>query len=321
MVEGDVICAGQTININGTVNGNVRVAGNSISINGTVVRNVMAFGASITLGTDASVGWDFLLVGANGEIRGKIGRDLYGAVTSATIAGEIGNNVQLRLDDRSKTEKGGNRKSSLNITKTAVIRGKLTYTAAQKATIAAEASIVGEITHNQPKIKTDKKDLTVFWAWSKLYSIFSALVIGLVLISLWKDEIKKMTDKMLDKVSTSIGWGIVIMFLTPIIAILLVITLIGIPLAILLMLVWLIAIWLSKIFVGILVGRSILERIWNKQNPEYSGLIWAMIIGIVITQIIFSIPIIGWLLCLVAMWWGLGGIYLFFKKVKKINKI
>ncbi|MCK4553560.1 hypothetical protein KAU19_01185, partial [Candidatus Parcubacteria bacterium] len=124
-------------------------------------------------------------------------------------------------------------------------------------------------------------------------------------------QIKKLTDKMLDKVGPSIGWGVIVMFLTPIIAILLLITLIGMPLAFILIGVWLIALFVSKILVGILIGRELLKRFWEKKKDS---LLLAMVIGIVIAWIIFSLPIIGWLLCLVAMWWGVGGIWLYFRK-------
>lgn len=302
-VEGDVICvAAQAVNINGAVNGSVRAAGNSININGQVARNVMAFGAAVSLGREASVGWDMLIGAATGEIRGKVGRDLYGGASAVTIAGEVGKDVRLKMDSQ-KPDKSG-----LTIIDEAKIGGNVVYTDKNEALIAGNAVIAGEITRNQPKLAKEKTVMA--WAWGRLYSIFSALVIGLVLISLWGKQIKKLTDNMLDKIGTSIGWGAVIMFLTPIIAILLLITFIGIPLAFLLIGVWLIALFISKILVGILIGRSLLEKFWTKKKDS---LIWAMIIGIVIAWIIFSTPVIGWLLSLVALWWGLGGIWLYFK--------
>lgn len=315
-VEGDVICAGQSVNINGEVGGSVRAAGNTVNINGTVARGVQAFGASVILGKGASVGWDMLMAGATGEIRGKIGRGLHGAAANVVIGGEIGQDVRLKLDEKIQAEKRGigfekKEKSPLTITDEAVINGSLIYSSSREGLIAEGASIAGEVKHNLPKIKPAKKKMALGYAWGKLYSIFAALVVGLVLISLWGKEIKKLTDKMLNKVGASIGWGIVVMFITPILAILLLITLIGIPLAFIMMAVWLIALYISKILVGILIGRSILEKLWKKQKES---LIWAMIIGIVATWIVFSIPVIGWLLCLVAVWWGLGGIWLYCKK-------
>ena len=309
IVEGDVICAGQSVNIDGVVNGSVRVAGNSININGQVAHNAMVFGAAVNLGAEAVVGWDMLIGAATGEIRGKVGRDLYGGAASATIAGEIGKDVRLKIDNQ-KTDKSG-----LTIIDGATIGGNIIYTDKVEASIASNVVVAGEITHNLPKVRKGKTITS--WAWGRLYSIFSALVVGLVLISLWHKQIKKLTDNMLDKVGISIGWGVIVMFLTPIIAILLLITLIGIPLAFILIGVWLIALFISKILVGILIGRSLLDKLGNKKqdSKQKDSLIFAMVIGIIIAWIIFSIPVVGWLICLVAMWWGLGGIWLYFKKI------
>jgi hypothetical protein len=314
-VEGDVICGGQSINLQGGVGGSARVAGNTININGHIARGVQAFGSSIILGNEGTVGWDMLLAGATAEIRGKVGRDLHGAAANAVIAGEIANNVRLRLDNRVKAETRGitveREKSPLMITDTAKIGGAVTYSACCEANIAEGASIAGEVKLNLKESKEKERELTLAYLWGKLYSIFAALVVGLVLISLWRKEILKLTDAMLKKISTSIGWGIVVMFISPLIAILLLLTIIGIPLALILFALWLIALYLSKILVGILAGQSIMEKIWTKKKDS---LIWAMIIGITATWIIYSIPIIGWLFALVAAWWGLGGIWLYCKK-------
>ena len=116
---------------------------------------------------------------------------------------------------------------------------------------------------------------------------------------------------MLKNTGPAIGWGAVLMFLTPIVALLLFITLIGIPLSIIILALWFIALYLSKIIIGILVGRGILEKLLPKKNKS---LIWAMIIGVIIVWMITSLPLIGWLFCLTAIWWALGGMWLYYKK-------
>lgn len=315
-VEGDVICGAQTININGYVGGSIRVAGNSININGTVARGVQALGASIVLGTEASVGSDMFIAGAAGDIRGNIAGDLHGVAETVIIAGQIDKDVKLRLSNRIKSEARGvkfREPDPLIITDEAVIGGNVYYTSGIKGKISETAVIGGETGHSSPK-KTSKKNFAVLSGWKKLISIFSALIIGLVLISLWRKQIKQLTDKMLNDAGVSIGWGVVVMFITPILALLLIITIIGIPLAMIVICLWLIALYISKILVGILIGRSLVEKFWKSKKDS---LIWAMVVGVVVSWLIFSIPIIGWLLCLVAMWWGLGGMWLYFKKAQQ----
>jgi len=310
-IDGDIICAGQTININGPVGGSVRTAGNSININSSVARNVQAFGASINLDTEGSVGWDMLVAGATAEIKGNVGGDLHGGGADFIIASEIGGDVKLKLDDRVKGGQKGvawqDDKRALKITDSAAIGGDLIYTAGTEANIAEGATINGEITRNEPKIKKVQAWPSVSWLWGKLFSIFSALVISLVLISLWSKSIIKLTDRMLERAGPAIGWGAVVLFLTPIIFIILLFTVIGIPLAFILIGVWVLALVLSKILAGIAIGRAVLDKVWHKKKDS---LIWAMIIGVIVVYILCGVPFIGWLLGLLAVLWGLGGIWL-----------
>lgn len=314
-VEGDVICGGQSVIVNGQIGGSVRAAGNTIQINASVGRTVQAFGAAISLGSDADTGSDMLIAGAFAEVRGKVGGDLHGSAAYLNISGEVVGNVRFKMDSGIQNEAKGmnfkNKDTGIVIADTAIINGDLVYSAIEPAAIADSAVINGELTYNEIEQQAARKKIFMGWAWGRLYSIFSALVIGLVLITIWRKQITELTDKMNKQIGPAIGWGIIIMFITPIIAILLLITIIGIPLAFLLLGIWIIALVLSKVFVGILVGRRLMEKISKKKQES---LIWAMILGIVVTWLIFSIPGLGWILALIAMWYGLGGLWLYFRK-------
>jgi len=307
-VDGDVICAGQSIIVNGIVGGSVRAAGSAININNKIARNLYAFGADVNLGDKGEVGWDMMVAAATTEIRGKIGRTLHGSVASADITGKIAKYVSLRFDSNQKQQK----EPSLKIEDSAVIGGDLNYTSRMEAQISDKAVIKGKINYSLPKEKIAKeRNIFAAWAWGRLFTIFSALAIGIILVSLWPEIMKKMTGKMLEKSGASIGWGVLLFFIAPLIFIALLITIIGIPLAFLSLGIYVIALALSKIFVGILIGRSLVDRFWQAKKDS---LMWAMIIGIVATWLVYSIPVLGWVLSLVAMWWGIGGIWLQLKK-------
>ncbi|MDP2736396.1 MAG: polymer-forming cytoskeletal protein [bacterium] len=304
-VEGDVFCAGQSININGKIGGSLRVAGNSITLNGQVARNAVTIGASIVTADSSSVGWDLLILGNIFELRGNIGRDLYGSATKVNLAGQVGKNIDLNFGAKNNNDK------SLIISSTAKIDGEVKYKSDKDAAIDPGAVIKGEVIHNFPTAVAKKSHLAdLGWWWGKLISIFSALVIGLVLISFWREKIIKITDLMLAKVGPSLGWGILTLLLIPLIVIILLITIIGMPLAFISLALWLIAIYVSKILVGILVGRSLINNYWPKKKDS---LILAMIIGIIVAHLIFALPFIGWIIALLAIFWGLGGIMLTLK--------
>lgn len=312
-IEGDVICAAQNVNMNGQVGGSFRVAGNTLNVNGAIARSAMLFGAFTNIGNEAKIGWDALIATGNGDLRGQIGGDLHGAGGQILIAGEVAKNISIRMDEGNGMQKknlGGKSQANLIIAKDAKIGGNVTYTSRQAAQVEDGASIKGELKQNQPAMPIKKGKTALMGGWL-LVSLFSALVIGLVIVSLWREPIKHLTDMMLEKIGPAIGWGAVVLFLGPIVLILLLFTLIGVPLAFILFGIWLIAIYISKILVGILIGRSLMNKFWEKRKDS---VIIAMIIGIIAAWILCSLPIIGWLLSLIAVLWGLGGIWLYFRK-------
>lgn len=305
-VAGDVICAGQSLNLNGQIGGNLRVVGDTINFGGQTERNGMILGATVVASASSSIGWDLLAVGNIFELRGDIGRDLYGGVAKANLTGRIGKNVNLHFGQSNQ------KTAPLTIGPNARINGQIKYTSEKDAVIENGAVIGGEVVHNRPKIAAKKPNyLNLAWWWGNIISVFSALVIGLVLISLWRAPIIKIIDLMLNKIGAAFGWGILALLLTPPLAIILLITIIGIPLSLILLALWLIALYVSNVFVGILVGRSLLNNFLPKQKDS---LILAMVIGVVLSYLFFSLPIIGLSLSLVAMIWGLGGIMLALKK-------
>lgn len=302
-VEGSVFCAGQSIVVDGPVSGSVRVAGSAININNVVGQNVNAFGATVNLSDASKVGWDVLIGTASANLNGEINKDLHGGGAAITINGKVGKNVNLSLGDKN---------SQLTLGDRANIGGNLSYQAEKDASISDKAKIAGKTERKEFK-RSDwqgpKLGKIIFWGL--IYSILASILVGLVLIGLFKRPIITTTEHMLKSIWASIGLGFAAVVLGPIALILLALTLVGIPLALLLLGVWIIAIGISKIVAGIFVGRVLVQKYWSAKKDS---LVWQMIIGIIILSLIAIIPFIGWLAALIIMFWALGGMLIAAKK-------
>lgn len=303
-VDGDIICAAQTINITGEVLGNVRVAGNSINLSGTVGRNMNAFGANINISDKAKVGWDLLIAGAQAEMRGNVDGNLHGSVGKLLVAGRVAKNLDIKVDSNLENKAKG----SLEITDAGSVEGDVIYTGIDEAKIDKE-KVSGRIIHNLPESATNKMFLA--YLWSRVYAIFSALLVGLVLLSLWRKQTLAIIDRMQHKIGANIGFGAIIMFLPPIAALFLMFTLIGIPLSLILLALWIIAIFVGRVIFGIMVGRFLIKKMIHRQTPK---LFLEMILGIVVCSVIFTLPLIGWLGAMVGTWWSLGAMWSYFNK-------
>ncbi len=297
-VDGSVFSVASNILINGEILGNVRVAGSNIIIENKVGRNVMAAGSNVSLTSQAEVAGHLSLAGAVLDVRSKTGGNFEAVGESITLAGDIGGKTKLNLD---KT-------GQVVFLSSAHLMGNFEYTASKEITVSSEVTIDGETIFNQFYPREQKKRvlgiITAGYFFFKLIQLFGLLIVGLVIISLAKKKVLETADLMLKEPAKQIGQGLVWFIVTPVVIILLLITVIGIPLAFLLSLTYIILIYLSKVFAGLAIGLMLTKAFgWQKMS-----LIGSLILGIIIFVILKSIPIIGWLFSLVAIWWGLGAL-------------
>lgn len=299
-VGGDIITAGSTLNVNGQVDGNIRALGNQINLNSSVGKNITLVAAVLNYGQSASTGGDLVVMASQLNLSGSVIGHLYAGGDLINIDGKIGKGADLRL--------GGTAKTPLNISNEAIINGDLNYYSKNAANITNRAAISGQLNHKE--IGGQKSPLLA-WFWGRLYALFAALICGLVLITLLKKkwpQFKKLSE---NKVGRNFGIGALILFLSPLAALILAITFIGLPLAAIIIAVWLIVIYLAKILVAVLFGGWLENKLFKKEDP---GLFRPLVLGVLAAWIVFSIPFIGWLISLAATIFGLGLIYLIKKE-------
>jgi hypothetical protein len=134
-------------------------------------------------------------------------------------------------------------------------------------------------------------------AWWIGYSA-SSLVLGLVLLALFPGLDASAVDAWRNRIGDSIGWGVGLFFLLPLVIVVLFITVVAIPLAVALLLA------LALIYsIGYVVGVTILGRLLIK--PPTSRFL-AFVVGWVIARALALIPVIGGLAFAAASVVGLG---------------
>ncbi len=292
-VNGDIIGAAQALNFNGDVKGNIRAAANYLNINGSVGRNLNAFGAVTVLSQNSHIAWDVLVFSVSAEVRGIIEGNLHGAVSKALIAGKIGHDVNLKIDGK----KG---EQSLVVNKEAVIAGNLNYTSLNNAVIESESSVGGQVLKTQPK--NNSFDWGAF-IWMRIFGIFSALFIGLALWFLWKDGVEQSLQGIKNKWGLNLLNGLIILGVLPLACVILVLTFIGLPLALILAVLGIVFFCLGKVIFAIFVGHLALSYLTKKKMPVIS-----MAIGILVVWLLCAIPYVGWLFSLTAMILGGGAL-------------
>lgn len=295
-VEGDVIVAGQNVVINGEVGGNIRVIGNSVTINSQVARNLNAIGADVVLGKDSRVGWDAMIIAASAQVKGVINGALDSYVQNLIISGKIGKNVNIKANNKNQAPK-------IIITRDTIINGDLNYIAPTPAEIESGASISGQMNYQAPVIQ--KKNTVSTWLWARFFSILSILLIGLIFLFILTKHTNNVLRLMKSHFGKSFLIGAIVFLIIPPLSLVLAITIIGLPLAMILISLWLAGIFMTKALMAIFLGNLLIKDVFKKPQAP---LFWSLIFGTIIISILFALPLVGWIISLLTIWLGLGGI-------------
>ncbi|MDD2822556.1 MAG: polymer-forming cytoskeletal protein [Candidatus Daviesbacteria bacterium] len=296
-VNGDLLMAGGNLNINGTVTGNIRAAGGNININGKVGRNISAVGGSINVFQNASVTGSIVTAGGNINI-------LSPAKDIVLAGGQVNFGSSVSGDINAATEQ-------LTLSPGAKIGGNLIYWSNNKANINPGASVSGTVTQNIPPRNTQsqnqitRQSVIGVFAFFKLISFLTALIIGFLLIYLFPEFTANIATKISSNWLLSFGVGFLVLAITPILVIMLFVTIVGMPIAVIWIFYILFALWLAKIFVALSIGQFLkryLKQTW--------GIYLLYSVGLIVYYLIGLIPIIGGIFGFIAALIGLGAIIL-----------
>ena len=304
-INGDLIAAGKTIKVNGPVNGSIIAAGGTININGEVSHAVRIIGE--TLNINGTIGRDLLAAGEEFSMAStaEIGSDLILGAGTAHIDGLIKGNINGGVEH-------------LSIASTASIQGELTYTSENEAIIQSGAQIMGSITHKLPDIK---ERLAVgthrlpdvgkrlapaigFGFWARVIGFLMTLVVGIIIILLAPKRSKAITESIRTHPWASLGWGAIILIFTPIAALIVCITIIGIPLGFITIILYGIAIYFTQLFVGLFFGQLIIGS--SRKVGSRAALVGALVLGLAIFSLLKLIPYLGGIIGLASVLFGLG---------------
>jgi cytoskeletal protein CcmA (bactofilin family) len=297
IVNGSVMAAGRIVNINGDITHAVRAVGETININGDVGGDLMAGCGKMNIASTARIGGDLLFGADIAIIDGPIEGDIKGSGREVTISNGVNGNVELEVE-------------RLTVLPTANIGGDLNYTCSEEADIQSGAQIVGATTHTLPGVKKDWAKVfpfvLFFGVLAKVLNFLMALVTGVVIIFIAPKRLMSIAEAIGNRPGPSAGWGALIVFVAPIAAALVCLTIIGIPVGLIALVLYGIALYVAQIPVGLLIGRLIIGRFRVVEGK--ATMIGALALGLAILKLLSLIPYFGFVVGLAVVIFGLGAV-------------
>lgn len=292
-VNGGVSFAGQMLTVNGEIAHGVRLAGQTINVSGNIGRDLMAAGSDAKVTSAAKIGGDLILAVGTSRIDGHISGNIIGGAGEITITDGVEGNIELEAD-------------KLTIASTADIQGNLTYTSKNEANIQVGAQIGGKTTHKVPEVK--EPVVPTLGIWGKVIFSLMTLLAGIVIILIAPRRAAAVATSIRQKPWLSLGWGAIILFATPIAAIITFVTVVGIPVGLIGLTLYGIAIYLSQIAIGLFIGYWIINSFSKVESRGV--LVGALALGLAILTLLKLIPYIGFPLWLATALFGIGAMVL-----------
>ncbi len=275
-----LFAAGNNINISGATSKDVFVAGNVINVDSSKIRDLYAAGSNITI---------------NSDLEGSV----YAGGNKVVINSIIKGDVTIEAED-------------ITISEETVINGTLKYPEDAHINIASGAIITEQKTYKSLDKETIKvTPVTIIKRI--LFNFISKLIVAFIFFTLCKNLFKniKKEEKTAGHLCKTSAIGLGLLILVPIVAIILLVTLIGLPVGIISLLLYGILIYLSSIVASYYVGTWVWKK---KKTNEYLLLTCSLAAYYVLA----NLPVIRGLVVFLALILGLG---IFFNQIVKSVKV
>lgn len=303
-INGDVFAAANNIIIKGKINGSLRIVGQRLDVAAQVDRNIMAFGQAFRLDSQANVNGILSFWGQSASVAGSVAR-LEGAMEILAITGEVRNDVDVYIASNQAKE-------NIKLSDSALVGGTLYYKALDKLQINENAQ-VGDIAFNKI-VHKEKKDNYSGKVFATLLEFFGMLIIGMIALYAWPSIFKKTYAYVYKKPIYSFFVGLASIILTPIVAILLAVTLIGLPVSIVLMVLWGLALYLVSILAAWILAKLLKDKFLP--NKKWSDLL-TLALGILVYICVGKIPFLGPIVIALLYMMAWGGFYRLLKHSKE----
>jgi ABC-type xylose transport system permease subunit len=213
------------------------------------------------------------------EMLGNVTSDLTGSAGTLALGGYVGGDAELQ---------SGN----LAVMPDARIEGDLSYTAPERIEVP-EGVVGGAVYYNM--VSDGEEELGAFVILWWIASYLALVLIGLVALAIWPDRMQRLARKTSERPGKAFLTGILIVIAAFVVSVVFMLTIIGIPFGLIILILTIILLYVAKIITGLWLGKWMFAKMGKVQKP------WVELVsGLFVLLLVSAIPIIGWLVSLVA---------------------
>ncbi|MEX0864762.1 MAG: hypothetical protein WD269_07785 [Acidimicrobiia bacterium] len=294
-VTGSVTAVAPSVSVSGSVGGSVRAAAREVSVTGSVSGDLVTTAVKVTMGADSVIGGDALVWALQLSAGGFIGHDLTGTQRTLEMSGVVRGNVEVAV-------------GRLDVVDDLRVEGDLGYRSDREAEGLELASVGGTVVHKAtlpPNLRV--RALVLF---ARLMSIIFLTIAAVTTVWGWPQRSQAAADRVVVKPWKNWLYGAAV-FASPLLVIAASGVVVGlappaaglpflglaVPLTLALLGLLLVVSMAAGVPVAARVGKRLLAR---------RGSFGAVLGGSIILGLAWMLPLVGWLVPLIALPLGLG---------------
>lgn len=287
-VATDALMAGGTVDVHGSVGDDLRVIAGDAIIAEPVTGDVFVMAGTVKVLSSASIGGDLIIYAGDAEVSGSVGGDIVGRVQNLRIDAPVAKTVDVTAE-------------KLTLGDRADIVGTLRYVSAENLVRAQNAKVGGEITRNDPMEDISQSDSFKTALLPVLIVLFSVLVWYMVA----RTYLTKITERALARSVRPVLTGFIAFFATPVVSIILLMTMLGSVVGVAGLLAYLLFITLALVSAVAVIGQFATVHLKKAAVPLAP---MSILLGVATTFICLIVPFVGPVILMTAFLVTLGAI-------------
>ncbi len=293
-VGGSAFVTGGEVDVTGSVGRNLYAAGGDLRIEGEVEGNVRAAGGKVRVPRGARLRKNVTLAGGSVEMEGDVGEDLEVFGESIVINGIIGGDLQIAGED-------------IRIGPDTRVAGRLEYKSGGTFVIDPQAQVAQGIeelnANDQGWLKKIGRGTTR--VGGAMFSL-GVVLLGALLILGLPSFSREAAATIRREWWQSTGIGCVMLIGVPFAIIVLIFTLIGIPLALMMIFGYIVLLMLGYVIAALFIGDLALERLGGERIKSLGWRVLFLLLALIALSIVRQLPLIGGLVVALLFVAGIG---------------
>lgn len=284
-VDKDLFAVGGTIKLSSNISDDARVAGGRVEIDSRIGDDLFVSGGDVRLSSATYVDGDAWIAGGNVVVDATVAGDLRVGAGDLQLSGTVLGDVLVEA-------------GTVELLDGSVIEGDLVYSSPEPGAIHEKVLIHGKTEYSKADWQPDYQGNSVFF-------VITMLVASAVFYRLFPQTIQASAAFISSDPWPCLWKGFVFLFITPILAVLLMAIVLGLWVGLVMLALYFITLLLGYLVAVFFIGSWLAEKL-NWDISSYGKRVLSALAGIVLLVLLSYLPLVGGLIGFLALLIGVG---------------